>query len=259
MKNKISQVTVEALYSPLPKGFLEELPRLFATQGTTLHKKRNEIKLLEIGGQTLCVKKYGTPPFFNRFLYSVGWRTPKAQRTYQNAAKILERGFCTPCQYGYVLVYKNGWLTESFSVGEYVANAHSVEEARQDEELMRAFAQYTAHLHTNGLMHRDYILNNVLYTRGENGYKFILIDINRFIFRDKPISGFLQSMNLMQPFDRQAELKKFVQAYTQVTQAPASLWKRVAYFRTWRIRYSKLKRLLKKIPGIKTFYQYRCK
>ena len=256
---KQSHIIVEASFSPLPKGFLEELPRLFHKQGTTIYKKRNEIKLFRLDGQTVCVKKYGIPPLFNRFLYSVGLRMPKARHAYQNAAKISERGFNTPRQYGYVLVYKNGWLAESFAVGEFIENARSVESARREESVVHAFARYTAQLHARGMMHRDYILNNVLYTREGENYQFMLIDVNRFIFRDKPIRGFLQRMNLMQPFSAQPELKKFVQAYIQASSAPASLCWQVAYFRRWRTRYSQLKHVLKKIPGVHLFYRYRFK
>lgn len=259
MKNKISYKMVENPSSPLPKGFLAELPRIFEEQGATIYQKRNKIKLFELNGLKISVKEYGVPPLLNRFLYSVGLRTPKAKRTYENAAKILERGFCTPRQYGYILVYKNGWLAESFSAGEFIENVQSVEDAHHDEELRQAFAHYTADLHARGLMHRDYILNNILYVHDDKGYKFILIDINRFVFRNKPIRGFLQYVNLMQPFANHAELQKFVSDYAKFAHASSSLYRRVAFCRKWRTRYSELKHLLKKIPGIRSFYEYHCK
>lgn len=259
MKNKISYKIVENPSSPLPKGFLAELPRIFEEQGTIIYQKRNKIKLFELNGHKISVKEYGVPPLLNRFLYSVGLRTPKAKRTYENAAKILERGFCTPRQYGYILVYKNGWLTESFSAGEFIENVQSVEDAHHDEELRQAFARYTADLHARGLMHRDYILNNILYIQDNKGYKFILIDINRFVFRNKPIRGFLRCVNLMQPFYNQLELQKFVSAYVKFAGVPSSLCRRVAFFRACRTGYTQLKHLLKKIPGIRSFYEYRCK
>ena len=257
MTSKISHQIVEAQNSPLPPGFLTDLPRLFREGGVSLYKKRNEIKRFDINGQTVCVKRYGIPPLFNRVLYSLGWRMPKAKRTYENAQEILNRGFSTPRQYGYVLEYKNGWLGDCFSVGEYIEDIHSLEDSHQDEALLRAFATYTAQLHEHGMMHRDYILNNILYRREGEEYKFTLIDINRFVFRDKPIRGFLQRLNLMQPFNRQTELKKFVQAYTAAAHAPLGLCKQVACMRRWRTRYSELKRLLKKIPGAKRIANYR--
>lgn len=256
---KNSYRVVEAPDSPLPSGFLINLPRTFNEQGTTIYKQRNEVKRMSVNGQTLCVKKYGISPLLNRFLYSLGWRTPKAQSAYQNAAKILARGFCTPAQYGYVLVFRKGWLAESYSVGEFVENMRSMEALRHEGEAVRALARYTARLHDCGLMHRDYILNNVLCAHSENGYKFVLIDVNRFIFRNRPIRGFLRRMNLMQPFNKLSELKKFVNAYSQEVKAGSSLCRQVVYFRIWRTRYSKLKRLLKKLPVIKSFYQYRLK
>lgn len=257
MKNTNPHVIVQEPSSPLPDGFLNNLPELFEEQGTLIYQKRNQIKTFEVNGHKLCVKKYGIAPLLNRFLYSVSWRTPKAEHTYKNAAKILERGFVTPRQYGYVLIYRKGWLAESYSVGEFVEGVRSVEDARKDEDLMKAFARYTAQLHMHGMMHRDYILNNILYSRTADGYQFTLIDVNRFIFHDKPIRGFLQRMNLMQPFNKLSELKKFVSAYSQEIKAPPSLCWQVVYFRIWRTRYSQFKCILRKIPGAKLIAKYK--
>ena len=257
MISHVSYKIVEAESSPLPKGFLASIPNRFAAEGKVIYKGRNEIKVFEVGDRTVCVKKYRIPPFLNRILYSWGWRKPKAKRTYENAQKILSRGFNTPRQYGYVLEYRNGWIRESFSVGEFVENSRTVGQDKQNAQLIRAFADYTASLHAHGLMHRDYILNNILYRQNEKGYAFTLIDINRFVFRSTPIRGFLQSMNLMQPFQDQQELNAFVQAYEAADPSSGALGARVARFRRWRNRYSAFKRFLKKLPGTYWFYKSR--
>ena len=254
MNNTIE--VVEAEDSPLPKGFLARLPDFFSREGQTIYKGRNEIKKFMVDGRTVCVKKYGIPPFLNRIFYSWGLRTPKAKHAYENAREILRRGFQTPVQWGYVITRQNGRIGESYCVGEFVADARTVGQDRTDPKLVHAFAQYTADLHAHGLMHRDYILNNILYTFDGKKYHFTLIDINRFVFQNKPLRGFLQSMNLMQPFYNPAELKQFVQAYQQITHAPDSLVRRVLRFRWWRNRYSNLKRVLKKIPGTKRLVKY---
>lgn len=259
MKKDISYEVIESSVSPLPNGFLARLPEIFACEGKTIYKGRNEIKIFTVDSRTVCVKKYGIPPFLNRILYSWSWRVPKAKRTYENAAKILERGFKTPAQWGYVIVRQNGWIGESYSVGEFVENVRTVGQDKQDEKLVRAFARYTADLHAKGLMHRDYILNNILYTHDEKGYDFTLIDVNRFVFQNKPIRGFLQSVNLMQPFNNSNELKRFVSAYEEEVALPGMLVSRVARFRWWRNRYSQLKRLLKKIPGARFITPKRAK
>ena len=251
MSKSVSYEVVEAAQSPLPKGFLQRLPQVFDQEGTTIYKKRNEIKIFCVEGRKICVKKYGIPPLINRWLYSLGWREPKAKRTYAYAQRILKAGFCTPKQYGYVLERCGGLLRTSFSVGEFVENVQPVEAHKQDPELVKAFARYTADLHAHGLMHRDYILNNVLFRYDKDGYHFTLIDINRFVFRAKPIRGFLQSVNLMQPFPEMKDLEFFVQEYIRACAAPASLLGEVKSCRRWRNRYSALKRLLKKLPGVR--------
>ena len=248
MKNRIAYEVVIAPYSPLPADFWSRLPEVFGNEGETIYKGRNEIKNFTVDGRTVCVKKYSVPPFFNRIFYSWGWRTCKAKRTYENAAEILKRGFNTPKQYGYIIKRKNGWVDTCFSVGEFVENARTVVQDKQDENLVRAFACYTADLHAHGMMHRDYILNNILYTHNDGKYEFTLIDINRFVFQKNPVRGFLQSMNLMQPFHDRAELKRFVQAYETAVGTPGKLVNRVARFRWWRNRYSQLKHFLKKLP-----------
>ena len=253
MKEEVSYEVVEADLSPLPSGFLAGLPQIFATQGQTIYKARNEIKNFVVDGRTVCVKKYGLPPFLNRVLYSWGWRTPKAKRTYENATKILERGFKTPAQWGYIIVRRNGLIGESYSVGEFAENSRTVGQDKYDDKLIRAFAKYTADLHAHGLMHRDYILNNILYKPQGDGYAFILIDINRFVFKNKPIRGFLRYVNLMQPFSSYHELDAFTTDYIDITHASPYLRWMVLFCRWGRNRYSQLKRLLKRIPGAQWF------
>lgn len=253
MKKMISHEIVAADFSPLSVSFWKRLPEVFSREGITIYKGRNEIKIFQIEGRTVCVKKYGVPFWINRVLYSWGWRTPKAQRTYQNAQKILERGFDTPEQYGYVLVRKNGWLGEAYSVGAFVHNARTVAQDKTNKELVRAFARYTAQLHVAGLMHRDYILNNILYTYTDGQYHFTLIDINRFHFQNKPVREWPRCVNLMQPFPDWDELKFFVETYREFTKAGPLLYFRVMRLRCWRNRYSALKHLLKKLPGAKFF------
>ena len=83
------------------------------------------------------------------------------------------------------------------------------------------------------------------------------IDINRFSFRSKPITGFWQAVNLMTPFHEPEELKPFVEAYEQAAHCPGKLVGRVLFFRRWRTRYSRLKKILKKIPGAKRVSKHR--
>ena len=239
--------------APLPIDFLQTLPDFFSKNGTIIHNARNQIRVFDINGRKINVKKFCIPPIVNRILYSWGWRTPKAQATYQNAQEILKRGFHTPAPYGY-RIDRNGWLINySYFVSEQVENMRPIREAGHDPALIKALAKYTAQLHQKGMWHKDYTPGNILY-KVENGqYHFLLVDINRFRFFDKPLSKNLIIRNLMQPFHEDELLKEFVREYTQLTHWQGDLEKQVLRKRHLRNWYDETKKLLKKIPGVKFF------
>ena len=242
----------------LPANWKQDVSRLFAQEGHCIYKGRNEIRTMQINGQTIVLKKYGRPPIFNHFLYSLGLRTPKALRSYKNAQAILACGFDTPRPLGYEIRYQEGWMTDSYFIST-CAEGISVAEGFQAggaaaDELLQAFARYTAELHMHGLMHRDYILNNVFFVQRDGEYHFSLIDINRFVLQKRPIGWLLVCINLMQPFSDDARLRKFVAAYARargVNENKLVWW--VLRSRHIRNRYSRLKELLRKLPGARYF------
>lgn len=247
--------TITTVYDetvPVAADFLRRLPEIFESQGTVIYNKRNQIKVFEEKAQKFCVKQYAIPALGNRILYSIKLRTPKAQRHYEYAREILKRGFSTPHSYGYIIEYQKGFLSRSYSVCEMVENAQSVAEAIwQDKNLLRAFSAYTAKLHISGLMHRDYILNNVLFFKEKDDYRFILIDINRFIFRNRPLGVFLSAVNLMQPFHHENDIRAFVKEYEKTRPMPFYFENMVVLFRKLRTFYSHVKHTLKKLPGVR--------
>ena len=239
--------------APLPTDFLQTLPDFFGKNGTIIHNARNQIRVFDINGHKVNIKKFCIPPIVNRILYSWGWRTPKAQATYRNAQEILKRGFDTPTPYGY-RIDRSGWLINySYFVSEQVENMRPIRDAGHDMALIKALAKYTVQLHHKGMWHKDYTPGNILY-RVENGeYHFLLVDINRFRFFDKPLPKKLVIRNLMQPFHEDELLKEFVQEYAQLTHWQGDLEKQVLRKRHLRNWYDEAKRQSKKIPGVKFF------
>ena len=69
----------------LPDNFIQQLPESFPQHGRIIHNARNQIRVYELEDQEINVKKFCIPPIFNRILYSLGWRTPKAKTTFLNA------------------------------------------------------------------------------------------------------------------------------------------------------------------------------
>ena len=237
----------------LPPPFLICLPDIFSKEGRLIYKGRNEVRVLNVNNQKISIKKYGPPPIFNRLLYSWKIRTPKALSSYQNAQKIIERGFKTALPLVYEIHYKNGILQDSYFVSSWLEGT-PVSSVRKNGMLVRALARYTAELHQKGMMHRDYILNNVLLTKNEGTYQFGLIDVNRFIFQKGPLNWFLVCVNLMQPFPNDKQLKIFVTEYARarhINENVLAWW--VLKFRHIRNGYSALKQVLRKLPGAQYF------
>ena len=77
----------------LPDDFTAKLPDFFPNNGTVIHNARNQIRVFDVNGHKINVKKFCIPPIVNRILYSLGWRTPKALTTYRNAQEILKELF----------------------------------------------------------------------------------------------------------------------------------------------------------------------
>ena len=253
IRMKATSQFVQTPDAPLPADFMQTLPGFFTGGGTIIHNARNQIRVFDVNGRKINVKKFCIPPIVNRILYSLGWRTPKAVSTYKNAQEILKRGFHTPAPYGYRIERKGGLLNFSYFVSEQQDNMRPIRDGGNDPALITAVAEYTAALHAKGLFHRDYTPGNILY-RVENGkYYFSLVDINRFRFFDGPTPRHLILRNLMQPFYGDERLKQFIREYQKFAPSVGDVETAVLRRRHFRNFYDDTKRKLKKIPGVSLF------
>lgn len=145
--------------------WVENLPETFATQGEVIYEERNQIRRID----DFVVKRFKSP----------WWqRTPKAQRSYENALRLQAAGIGTPEPVAY---------TPSFLVTKASSLKHNMYEFRNGEiagkeDLIRAFAKFTAQLHNAGILHLDYSPGNILYDRVNGEWQFELVDINRMRF-----------------------------------------------------------------------------
>ena len=234
--------------SPLPADFMENLPAYFDGHGVLIHNARNQIRVFDVDGRKINVKKYCIPPIVNRILYSLGWRTPKAQATYQNAQKILENGFLTPRPFGYLLEKQGGLLKFSYFVSEQLENVRPMGYQKHEDSLIKALAAYTAVMHEKGLLHIDYTPNNILFAEKNGQYTFYLVDINRFRFYKDPVPMSAVLTNLMKPFHGEEQIETFVKAYAVCRGWDENLYKKVLCRRRLRNKYDDFKDNLKKIP-----------
>lgn len=188
-KVTVMKIIINPTYQHLTK-FIESLPQIFEYQGNSIYKARNEIKTFVVDGTTINVKSYQKPILINRIAYTF-FRKTKAERAYKYAFELMKRGINTPTPIAYIEIKTNGLLSKSFFVSLHTPLEGNLrlfgDEDRTlggREELVDAFAKFSAEIHSKGVLHIDYSPGNVLYEKKNNEYHFSLIDINRMKFKD---------------------------------------------------------------------------
>ncbi len=173
---------INAKYESL-REWIESVPDCFASQGKVVYDARNQIRLITApDGTEVCVKRFHAPRFLNRIGYTF-FRAPKAKRAYENALTLLERGIATPEPIAYILCGK-GLLEESYLItrqSQLTRNFYEFGDGVVEgkEDILRAFARYTAAAHEAKIYHLDYSPGNILFDRVEGEWCFEMIDINR--------------------------------------------------------------------------------
>lgn len=169
-------------------SFIESLDTQFYERGETIYKARNEIKVFTLpDGAVLNVKRFAVPNIINRYVYAT-LRKPKALRAYENAFTLMERGIATPQPVAYVLHRTSLSIAHSYLItlqSPLRRNMYEFGDTDLDgrDEIVKAFARFTAHLHKQGVYHKDYSPGNILFDQTPEGdYTFCLVDINRMVF-----------------------------------------------------------------------------
>lgn len=179
------EIVINPKYRSLSE-FIYRIPAIFPTQGKTIYKIRNEIKVFTVNGLDINVKSYKTPSFFNRMVYTF-FRPAKVYRAYNYAFKLINNGFDTPEPVAYIVIKKNGLISQCYFISLQSSYSHTFYEFGKGslegrEEVIAALAGYTARLHEAGIYHRDYSPGNILFEKEGNEVKFMLVDINRMGF-----------------------------------------------------------------------------
>ena len=167
-------------------AFVETVHFQFEKTGTVIYKQRNEIRVLDVNGYAINVKRFKVPHLLNRIVYTF-FRSSKAQRSYQYAFRLKDMGIETPEPVAYILTKRHGLLHYSYYISRQADYDRNLYEFGKGgiagrEYLLDAFAAFTAELHEKGVYHKDYSPGNILF-KDENGeVGFCLVDLNRMRF-----------------------------------------------------------------------------
>lgn len=153
---------------------------------------RNTVEDVTVDGLHMVVKIFKKPTEFNRVVYSF-LRPTKAKRSYEYSLRLISLGVDVPEPVGYV-EKKKGLF---FHTGCYVCVYTDFKPVTdflgkdvndpQTKAFIDAFADYAASFHSQGLIHNDFNIDNILYKVVDGKYRFQLIDLNRVQFHNRSL------------------------------------------------------------------------
>ena len=187
------------------KNFILNIQSHFKNNSKTIHKARNELKIIHHKDIETVVKSFKTPNLLRRIVYTY-FRDSKAKKSYDNSIKLQN---LTPIPIGYIEFFQSGLIHESYFISEKFDYDFTIREPLLDEnfhdreEIFKAFARFTFELHQNNILHQDYSPGNILIKKENDGYIFKVVDINRMEFRELSLNDRLKNFNKLWANDEQ--------------------------------------------------------
>ena len=229
--------------------FLCNIKQLFKENSNTIHKARNELKVIEYENKKLVVKYFKIPHFINKIVYTF-FKKSKAQKSYEYALKIKD---FTPKPIGYIEFYKFGLLDESYFVSEKFDYDFTIREPLLDinfpnkNEIFKAFAQFTFDLHENGIYHLDYSPGNILIKKENDNFIFKIVDINRMKFLNMDLEKRAKNFSKLWAKDEDLEFiaKEYAKIYEKNNEEFIS--KTISFSK----KHKAVKNFKKRLKGIK--------
>lgn len=229
------------------KNALLNIKDIFHQSNVSIHKARNELKIIKINGINCVVKSFKVPNIINQFAYSY-LRDSKAKKSYLHALKIDK---FTPQPIGYIEFYSKGLLKESYFISEEFTYDFTIREPLLDnnfahrEDIFKAFARFTLELHDNNIFHNDYSPGNILIKKNLNGnYIFKIVDINRMKF--STLSSLDRAKNFSKLWASKEILITMAKEYLQYYKEDKNFLQNVLYYSE---KNKKIKNFKKRLKG----------
>lgn len=210
---------------------LQDIRSYFKKSEQSIHKARNEIKILDFDSEQLVVKSFKIPNFFNKIVYTF-FRSTKAEKSYNNSVKIIK---FVPKPIGYIEFKSFGLLHDSYFISEIFDYNFTIREVLLDKNfedrvnIFKLFAKFTLELHEDGILHKDYSPGNILIKKNTKKYDFKIVDINRMEFKELTLQERLK--NFSQLWAKNDDLKIIIDAYSElISQNKADCLKKALYY-----------------------------
>ena len=198
------------------RDFLTNIKNYFDNSKSSIHKARNELKIIPYNNINTVVKSFKVPHLFNKIVYTF-FRDTKAKKSYEYSLRI--RDF-TPRPIGYIEFYQAGLLNNSYFISEEFKYDFTIREPLLNTNfpdkkiILQAFANFTYELHENKILHKDYSPGNILIKKEVDNYIFKIVDINRMKFHTLTPNERLQNFNKLWAKDE--DLTIIIKEYAKI-------------------------------------------
>ncbi len=198
------------------QDLFQNIRNYFHNSNHSIHKARNEIKILNYDEDELVVKSFKIPNLINKIAYTF-FRNSKAKKSYLNSSKIID---FVPKPIGFVEFKKLGLLYDSYYISENFKYDFTIRELLFDDDfkdkkiILKEFANFSSSLHKNGIYHLDYSPGNILIKYEDGNYIFKIVDVNRMKFIDFDIKT--RAKNFSRIWFNDNDLKYVLQEYAEL-------------------------------------------
>ena len=180
--SKHCNITVEIILNPKYShlhDFLAHLEEHYQ-KGEIVQDDFNEIRILEVDGLKLSVKKYGQSMRHRLKFYKMA----KGKKAYIGQRLLRERGYESPEPVAFVRYRRRMLTSRTYFITVQSPLRHTLSDLptlpqEEQKAVVRAFAAYAARFHEDGFIHRNLKTKHVLFDKMGDGYTFALLDANR--------------------------------------------------------------------------------
>lgn len=230
---------------PSFKEYLLCIQEHFKKNDTSIHKARNELKIIHHNGVDTVVKSFKIPNIFRKIVYTF-FRDSKAKKSYEHSLKIAT---FTPKPIGYIEFHKHNLIGESYFISERFDYDFTIREPllndnfSQKKEILKAFARFSLELHNQGIFHKDYSPGNILIKKTDEGFIFKIVDVNRMKFFKLTQEDRARNFSKLWASDK--ELTIIAEEYSNYYDSTHEFSKQICYYSNKNKNFKNFKKRLK--------------
>jgi len=198
----LHKIEINKIYTNFRK-FLLNIRDDFQNSSNSIHKARNELKIIHHNDIDVVIKSFKIPNLLRRVFYTY-FRDSKAKKSYDYSIKI---GTFTPDPIGYIEFYEDNLLADSYFIAKKFEYDFTIKKPIVDKkfsnrkQIFVELARFTYELHQNNILHKDYSPGNILVKKENGKYHFKIVDINRMEFKELNLDERLKNFSKLWMLD----------------------------------------------------------